>query len=237
MMTVQDIQSTLKLLTANYGEEFYKGTNEADVLKLWSVQFSNDDPKEVVLAVNNCIATMSYKPRIADIRKRMAQAKMEGQPTATEAFEMISRAVDSAYDRGSATKAFNDFPPIVRKVVGNATRLVKWHHVSDEAFETVVMSAIRESYRELAQREADYYALPKPLQAMESWRIEAPTQEALPEPEATKTIAEVIAEANAKSAEHGMHMTAELKEKHSGRVDAFLSPMSDDEKKAIRANG
>ena len=235
MMTVEDVKAMLKILSANY-ENFYKGTDETDVMKLWSLMFQDDDPALVMQSVLNCINTMSYKPTIADIRKRMAQAKMGGQLTATEAFQLIHKAVNSIYDKESATKAFNELPPMVRKVVGSPSILVSWSRVSEEAFMTVVMSAIRESYRELAQREADYHALPKRMQAMEGWRVEAPEQEALPEPEKQKSIDEVISEANEKASEHGMQMTPELREKHASRVNDFLKPMTEDDLKRIEAS-
>lgn len=72
MMTSNDIIEILKMLSANYGKGFYEGTDLKDVIKFWSVQFANDDPKKVMKAVQNCIATLTYMPTIADIRKLMA---------------------------------------------------------------------------------------------------------------------------------------------------------------------
>ena len=235
-MTVKDIGVMLELLEANYGQKFYDGVNKENVVRLWAMMFKDDDQNEVLQAVINCVNTMTYKPTIADIRKRMAQAKMGGQLTATEAFQLIHKAVNSIYDKESATKAFNGFPSIVRKVVGSPAILISWSRVSEEAFMTVVMSAIRESYRELAQREFDYYALPKKVQALESWRVDAPSQEALPEPEKQKSIDEIIEEANVRAAEHGMQMTPELKQKHASRVSDFLKPMTEEDLKRIEAS-
>ena len=156
MMTVQDIKMMLKILSANYGESFSKGTDETDVLKLWSTVFANDDPALVKNGVQNCINTMTYKPTIADIRIRMAKSKIKGQMTPMEAFQEIANARDKVYDRESATKAFNSLSPLCKKVTGSTSILVGWSRISDEAFYTVVMSAIRESYRELAQRQLDW---------------------------------------------------------------------------------
>ena len=234
MMTVDEITPILKMLSANYGENFYKGTSQEDVIILWSTQFVNDDPREVKKGVQNCINTLSYRPTIADIRKRMAKSKMQGQMTATEAFQVIHKAVNSIYDKDTATKAFNDFPPIIRRVVGSPSILVSWSRVSDEAFMTVVMSAIRESYKELAQQELDYNALPSHLKRGADWMVEAPSQQALPEPEKAKSVDEIIAEANARAAEHGMQMTPELQEKHASRVSDFLKPMTVEEIKAVK---
>ena len=223
------------MLSANYGENFYKGTNAEDVLLLWSVQFADDDPEEVMQAVQNCIATLSWKPNIADIRKRMAGNVMKGQMTPTEAFQQISIAVSKSYDRESAAKQFNALSPILRKTVGTPAQLISWNNVSDEAFQTVIMSAIRESYKEFAQREADYHALPNFAKQDEQWRINAPENVALPEPEIAKSVDEIIAESNQKAAEYGMQMTPELARKHADGVAAFLKPMTDDEIKMVEA--
>lgn len=234
-MTVNDITTILTMLESNYGMKFYDGAPKENVIALWISQFKNDDPAEVLEGVQNCIATLSYKPTIADVRKRMAGNAMLGQMTSIEAFHEISKAVAKSYDRDSATQAYNDLPGILRKVVGFPTRLTTWRKISDESFETVIMSAIRESYRELAQREADYHALPKPLKAKEQWRLDAPEQAELPEAEIKKSIDEIIEDSNRHAAAHGMTMTDELAEKHAGKVADFLKPMTRDEKKAVEA--
>lgn len=188
MMTIQNVTEVLKLLEANYGDDFYRGTNRTDVLKLWAATFAEDDPAEVLKAVQNCINTLPYKPKIADIRRRMAGNVMRGQMTEIEAFLCIKTAVNDAGDRESAIAAFDRLPGICQKLAGTPNQLRDWRRVSDEAFETVVASMIRSSYRELAQREADYYALPERLQKVEAWRIEAgpKVDNALPAPEPLK---------------------------------------------------
>lgn len=233
MMTTDDITEVLKMLSANYGKSFYDGTNLKDVIKLWSVQFANDDPKKVMKAVQNCIATLTYKPTIADIRKRMAGDEMKGQLTSVEAFQEIAKAVSRGYDRDSAIVAFNDLSPILRRVVGTPNQLVSWRKVSEESFQTVIMSAIRESYRELAQREADYYALPKPLKIAEGWRVEGPEPEVLPEPEKKKTIDELHSEMDEDAKEYREKHGMQAKDKYNARVDDFKRPMTDEEMKAI----
>ena len=235
MMTVDDIKKVLKTLTANYGEEFYKGTNSSDVVKLWAVQFANDDPKEVMQAVQNCIATLSYKPKIADIRRRMAANRMQGQMTVTEAFQEIHKAVKKSGDRESATKAYNELAPILRKVVGDPAFLRGWHQVSEETFQTVIMSAIRESYREIAQQEFDYYALPKPLQAVEKWRVNAPDLAELPEPEKQKTHEERFADMDADAKAYREKYLQSDRTDMTDKINAFIKPMTDDELKLMEA--
>lgn len=231
--TIDDIKMCLKMLTANFGEDFYKGTSEEDVLALWAVDFRDEDPKALKRAVMNCIDTLTFKPRIADIRKRIGKSATKGQLTAVEAFQEISKAVAKGYDRDSAAQAFNALPPTLRRVVGFPEQLISWRKVSDESFQTVIMSAIRESYREIAQQEAEYHQMSKGLQQTEKWRLKAPGEAELPAIEAPKTVDEILEESNRKAAEHGMQMTADLAQKHAGRVADFRKPMTKLETKKV----
>ena len=189
MMTVQNIGEMLQLLEAAYGLSLYKDVNRENVVKLWSVMFADDDPAEVGVAVKNCIATLQFPPKIADIKSRMAQNKMAGQMTEMEAWQIIRRAVEDSNSREKASEIFGQLPKIIQRVVGSGSQLKAWRTVEDDQFETVVASNCMRTYRILAQREAGFYALPSDLQQVESWRIEAPKQIALPEPEKPKKVA------------------------------------------------
>lgn len=184
-MTNQEIIKVLELLETAYGvKKFYADTNKEKVIWLWSVMFRDDPAIEVNRAVINCISTLQFAPTIADIKQRMAQARMAGQLTEMEVFQLVSKASEDAVDRKTAEDLFMGLPPIVQKVVGSPGQLRSWRKVSEEQFETVIASNIMRTYRELARREADYYALPEQLQRSEPWRIEAPeyTPPELPEP-------------------------------------------------------
>ena len=237
MMTVKDIGMVLDILEANYGQKFYDGVNRDNVLKLWSWNFQNDDPKLVMRGVQNCINTMPYKPSIADIRREMAQIQMAGQMTFLEAFQAITKAVKSSSDSETATKKFNEMSPILRKLIGFPEMLLSWHRVSDESYQTVVMSALRESYKELAGQVADYHALPKQLQATEGWRIEAPEQVSLPEPKKQKTMDELELEREQSEIEYrkrfGIEANPEMIERNREKYNAFISPMTSAEIKAM----
>ena len=189
MMTVQNIGEMLQLLEAAYGLSLYKDVNRENVVKLWSVMFADDDPAEVGIAVKNCIATLQFPPKIADIKSRMAQNKMAGQMTEMEVWQIIRRAVEDSNSREKASEIFGQLPKIIQRVVGSGSQLKAWRTVEDDQFETVVASNCMRTYRILAQREAGFYALPSDLQQVESWRIEAPKQTALPEPEKPKKVA------------------------------------------------
>jgi len=233
MITVDDTIKILKKLTANYGAEFYKGTDEKDVIAEWASDFSKEEPAEVFEATQNCIDTMSFRPHIADIRHRMALNRLQGQMTATEAFHKITKAVRKSTDRESAVNAYNELEPILQKVVGDQHILRSWHNVSEEAYHTVIMSAIRESYRELAQREVDYYSMQKPLQRFESWRVPEQQTVALPEPEKQLSIDEMFDVMDQAAVEYREKYNMTVREDLSERVNAFKSPMTPEDLKRM----
>ncbi len=232
MMTIENIGTMLELLETAYGESFYKGTNREKTLRLWSVMFRDDEPKEVLIAVKSCIATLQYPPKVADIKSRIAQNRMAGQLTEMEAWSKIREAVKNACTSVDANTAFLCLPEILQKCVGTPSQLRSWHGVSADTFEGVIASNVQRNYRELARREATYNALPKDMQAAQNWMVEEPKNVTmLPEP-AEKSIGEIIEEANDKSAENrNITMTNELKGKHADRVSAFLTPLTDAELK------
>ena len=188
MMTVKDIGSMLQLLEAAYGNVLYRDANRENVLNLWSVMFADDDPAEVGVAVKDCIATLQFPPKIADIKTRIANNRMAGQMTEMEVWAIIRDAVERSTSRDEAVKIFGQMPKIVQRTVGSASQLRAWRAVEDDQFETVIASNCQRSYRVLAQREAGYHALPPDIQQAESWRLEKPKQAELPEPEKPKTI-------------------------------------------------
>ena len=190
MITQKNIAEIIDLLTAAYGEKAFPLDDPkklAKVTNLWSVMFADDDPAEVLTAVKNCIATLQFPPKIADIKSRIAQNRLSGQLTESEVWEMIRKAVEDATSISEARKIFEHLPKIVQDVAGSPSRLRAWRSIDDAQFETVIMSQACRTYRTLAQREAGYYALPADLQRTEAWRVNgAPKVMELPEPEPVK---------------------------------------------------
>lgn len=235
MMTIQEIGVMLDILEANYGQKFYDGVNRDNVLKLWASSFQNDDPKIVMQAVQKYISTMSYKPTIADIRKRMVQVQLM---TEIEVFQSIKNAVRMANDDESACKAFNELPGICRKIVIQPSQLRAWRMVSSETFETVIASMISRSYRILADREAEYYSLPPHMKKDETWRIQAPELVSLPGPKRQKTFEEMDLEREQAEIEYrkryGIKTTPEMVERNRKKLTAFIQPMTAEELKTMK---
>lgn len=184
MITRENIAEIMDLLTAAYGDKAFPADPvlAAKAVNLWSVMFADDDPAEVLVAVKNCIATLQFPPKIADIKHRIAANRMAGQMTEMEAWCVIRKAVEDATSRTEAVRLFGNLPPILQRVVGSPSLLRAWRSVEDAQFETVTASNCMRTYRELAEREAGYYALPADMQRAESWRLPEPKTEVLPEP-------------------------------------------------------
>lgn len=232
-MTEQELGKVMRLLEKYY-KNFYQGMNKEEVFAAWYPFFKDDDPHAVERAVVEVVCTLRFPPTVADIKLQLAEDRLEDQPTATEAFQMIAEAVNDARDRAMATKAYNALPPMIRKLVGTPSRLVTWHRVSEESFETVIMSAIRSSYETLAKREAKYYALPAGIRKTAGWRIEGAETQALPEPLKEKTVDDILAEMDKADAEYRQKYVLP-KAETSDRLNEFLKPMTDEELKAIEA--
>lgn len=231
-MQKNELITVLERLEEHY-RNFYSGADKERILNAWYPFFADDDPAEVTRAVIIYICTEKYNPTIAGIKTIMADNRMAGQMTEMQAWSKIRKAIDNANSREAAYAEYGKLPPILQKIVCDPSRLRSWRTCGDDTLEGVIASNIQRSYRELAKREAVFYAIPGQLQADQAWRVDAPEQIALPEPLVQKSIADIVDEANAKAAEHGMTMTAELQEKHKQNLDAFFSPMTAEEKKII----
>lgn len=213
MMTATDIGEMLDLLEGNYGKKFSEEYDRGKVLNLWKVMFRDDNPVEVAIAVKDCIATLQFPPKVADIKARVAKQRMSGQMTEMEAWAKVVEAINRSYGKEDADKQFFQLPAILQKVVGTPSQLRGWRSVDEAQLQTVVMSAFLKSYRELVQREATYHALPPDIQQQEEWRLSKPVMDALPEPKRERTFDEMEAEMDRDAQEYRRkYLLPELKE-------------------------
>ena len=238
MMTQKDIEKVMDLLVAAYGEKAYPTADPkqmAKVSSLWSVMFAEDDPAEVLLAVKNCIATSPYAPHVSDIKSRIAQSRIAGQMTEMEAWINIRKAIKKAGTSAEANQAFSEMPQILRKVVGEPGTLKEWRGVSLDTLEGVIASNCQRSYRELAKTEATFNALPKDIQRKSSWMVSEPEPTMLPEPKPQKTHEERFADMDADAAEYRRKYVLPQSQDMTDRVNAFIAPMTDSERKLMEA--
>lgn len=190
MITQNEMETILDLLVPAYGEQAYPLNNPKKMAKishLWTVMFQDDDPAEVLVAVKDCIATLQFPPKIADIKSRISQNRMAGQPTEMEAWSLVYKAVMESTTIGKAEKAFFSLPKIAQDLIGMPEHLMDWRETGGNVLTSVVESNFLRNYKIKAEREASYHALPADMQQAESWKlpkgVEKPPE--LPKPEMT----------------------------------------------------
>ena len=91
-MNEQDFSKIMERLEDFY-PNFYAGRDKKKVFFLWYPLFKNDATEDVARAVTICICTLKFAPTVAEIKQQMAESRLEDQPTAIEAFQVISAAV------------------------------------------------------------------------------------------------------------------------------------------------
>lgn len=239
MITNKDTNMMIDLIVAAYGDKAFPVDDPkklAKVMNLWSVMFQDDEPREVLLAVKNCIATLSFPPRVADIKSRIAQSRLNGQMSEMEAWSVIRNAVRGARNGTDANQAFMKLPPILQKCVGNPSQIMAWGGVSIDTFEGVIASNFMRSYRETAKNEAMYNALPKDMQSEQSYLNPTPKEVTmLPEPAPQKTFEERDVEMNIEAQVYRERQGIEANPEYDSKVADFLKPMTDTELKMFEA--
>ena len=198
--------------------------------------FRDDEPDEVLIAVKNCIATLTFPPKIADIKQRVAQSRMSGQMTEMEAWSEVRKAVNDSGTYSDANKSFLELPVILQKCVGTPSMLKAWHQVSVDTLEGVIASNFMRSYRETAKNEATWNALPKDLQESQSWLNPEPKEVTmLPEPAPQKSLDEMSDEMDASAREYREKYGISENPEYKGKVADFQKPMNDSERKMFEA--
>ena len=173
MITRENIGEIFNLLSANYGEKMFPDDAKkmANVVNLWQVMFADDEPAEVLVAVKDCIASLQFPPKIADIKSRISQNRMAGQMTEMEAWTMVYKAIMDVDGLSSARKAFDKLPRIAQDLIGMPEQMLDWKEADGKTLTTVIASNFMRSYKVKAEREASYHALPADMQKAESWKL------------------------------------------------------------------
>ena len=188
-MTPKELSAVMDRLEKYY-RNYYAGTDKKEVFAAWFEMFKDDDPAEVNRAVVAYICTNTFPPTVAGIKTLMAENRMAGQMTEMQAWQKIRDAVDFSTNRDEARKQYDQLSPLLKKLAGSPSQLISWRKVNEDTFEGVIASNVQRSYRELARREAVFYAIPGQLQAEQTWRVEGPKEQAaLPEAEKPKKLA------------------------------------------------
>ena len=187
-MTPKELSAVMDRLEKYY-RNYYAGADKKEVFAAWFEMFKDDDAAEVNRAVVAYICTNTFPPTVAGIKTLMAENRMAGQMTEMQAWQKIRDAVDFSTNRDEARKQYDQLSPLLKKLAGSPSQLISWRKVNEDTFEGVIASNVQRSYRELARREAVFYAIPGQLQAEQTWRVEGPKEQAaLPEAEKPKKL-------------------------------------------------
>ena len=218
-----------------YYRNFYSGTDKERVLNAWFPMFQDDPADEVNRAVVVYICTEKFAPTVSGIKNIMAENRMAGQMTEMQAWDKIRDAIKKAGDRYTAAEAFTALPPILQKLVDSPNRLRDWRQCSDDTLEGVIASNVQRSYRELAKREAVWFAIPGQLQSEQTWRVDAPGVISLPEPPKQLSHEERFAKMDEDAKAYREKYLDHQPESITEKVSAFLKPMTDAELKMFEA--
>ena len=169
----------IRVLEAAY-PSFYRhktADDRRDALRLWYDMFAEDEGVTVGAAVKAYIATNTsgFPPDIGQIKQRIVKMRHPDMLDEAQAWALVCKAIQrSAYH---AAEEFEKLPPIVRRVVGNASMLKSWAMSSGDELQTVIASNFQRAYRTRAAESIEYLALPSDIKAL----LEASSAKALPE--------------------------------------------------------
>lgn len=143
----------------------YKGlavTDMKNIVNMWAVMFSEDDPALVMAAVKGHIATNKFPPQISEIKAMMRTISQPVELTEIEAWGLVKKAVrNSAW---FSVEEHSKLPEIIRRLV-SPEQLRDWA-LSDMSDEKVVSSNFMRSYRVRTKQAAEIEALPGDVKVM-----------------------------------------------------------------------
>jgi len=87
-----ELLKLIEMCSANYRNWPEKGKEE-DVIRLWTILFSDVDPTQLRMAVQNHIFESTFPPTVADIREQIAKTTLRGQKTGIEAWGEVKSAI------------------------------------------------------------------------------------------------------------------------------------------------
>lgn len=167
-MTENDALTILAVLKTAY-PYFYKDAtpqSARDTLDLWASLFVEDDPATVGLAVKSFIAAdeKGFPPVPGQIKSIMRMLAGEEFDSELKAWGMVRSALSNS--QHNARKEFENLPPPVQKVIGNASTLREWCMLTPETVSVTVSNSFMRSYRLEVQRAREIAALPPEARAM-----------------------------------------------------------------------
>lgn len=146
---------------------YYAGVDDGRrkrAAEMWASAFADDDPRLVAAAVKSFINSdeKGFPPVPGQIRAKLRLIVGHNDATELEAWNLVKKALrNSDY---YPQEEFDKLPPLVRRMVGNPAQLREWSLMDSDTVNSVIASNFQRSYREAAEREREYGALPPDVQ-------------------------------------------------------------------------
>lgn len=161
-MERSDVLKIMAVLRGAY-PQFYRDisrTEAEDTVNLWADMFKADDPALVAAAVKSVIEgdEKGFPPTIGQVKAKLRLITGNREMTEAEAWELVAKAVRNGLY--GAAEEFEQFPPIIRRIVGSPNTLREWARMDTNTVHGVVASNFQRSYRAISAREKEIRALP-----------------------------------------------------------------------------
>jgi hypothetical protein len=141
--------------------KFFVSTDESEArlqVDTWQDLFVTEPYKLVEQAIKSLMCTLKFPPTIADVKEKIMLITQPQTETELEAWGKVLRAIQNA--NYQAQEYFDNFPPIIQKLVGSPGQLREWAMMDSEVVNSVIQSNFMRSYSARVKQEKDYSALP-----------------------------------------------------------------------------
>ena len=160
-MTRDEVLAVLTTLRVAY-PQFYKAMGRADAeatVALWHRQFAENNPAQVMAAVDAFIATddKGFPPHIGAIKASIAKLASQGVLGEGEAWALVRKAIGNSFY--NAKQEFDKLPDSVKRAVGSPSVLTDWGQQSVDDL-SVIQSNFQRSYRARVESARYDYSLP-----------------------------------------------------------------------------
>lgn len=162
-MNKDETIAILRILKISY-PQFYKDMKKEDAedtISIWTMMFENDEPKIVTEAVKALIITNKFPPTIADVKEKINLITQNESSVMTEmeAWNIVYKSIK--YANYGSEQAFNEFPEIIKKLVGSPQQLREWAIMDADTVKSVVQSNFMRSFKVRQTRDLQLQALPE----------------------------------------------------------------------------
>ena len=165
-MNIKEAAAILRIIKLSYPDSF-RGMSAADAgetVDLWAMMFADDDAKIVTEAVKAMITTLKYPPKIADVKEKIQLITSPPALTEIEAWNIVYKAIcNGSY---YADEYFDNFPPIIKKLVGEPRQIREWAQMEGDTVKSVIQSNFMRSYTARVKKDMEFNALPESAKKM-----------------------------------------------------------------------